>query len=86
METGNIVIKTGKQGDTVSANGTRYIPVGYHDGTTYITVNVPQEIVTVQGEDSSGTTAVAADIRKGKTARSKGKLVTGTMHRWTVSL
>ena len=79
LETGNIVIKTGKQGATVSANGTRYIPVGYHDGTTYIIVNVPQEIVTVQGEDSSGTTAVAADIREGKTARSKGKLVTGTM-------
>lgn len=79
LESGNIVTKNGKQGATVSANGNRYIPVGYHDGTTYITVNVPQEIVTVEGEDSSGTTAVAADIRKGKTARSKGKLVTGTM-------
>lgn len=79
LESGNIVTKNGKQGATVSANGNRYIPVGYHDGTTYITVNVPQEIVTVEGEDSSGTTAVAADIRKGETARSKGKLVTGTM-------
>ena len=79
LESGNIVTKNGKQGATVSSNGNRYIPVGYHDGTTYITVNVPQEIVTVEGEDSSGTTAVAADIRKGKTARSKGNLVTGTM-------
>ena len=85
LETGNIVTKNGKQGATVSANGNRYIPVGYHDGTTYITVNVPQEIVTVQGEDSTNCNAISANVRRyndaGKqvTFRAGGKLSYGAM-------
>lgn len=64
----------------ITTNGTKYFMRGkYYDDTASIYVNVPQEIVSIEGEDSSGTSAVAADIRKGKTARSQGSLVTGTM-------
>ena len=64
----------------ITTNGTKYFMRGkYYDDTVSVKVDVPQEIVRIEGEDSTGTSAVAADIRKGKTARSQGSLVTGTM-------
>ena len=65
---------------TYTSNGTKYIPnAGYYSTGSYFKVNVPQNITQVTGEDSTGTTAIAADIRSSKTARSKGSLVYGTM-------
>jgi hypothetical protein len=77
LETGEIDSKTGKQGTTVVSNGNKYIDKGYHDGTSYFTVNVPQEIAS--GEDSTSCTATASDVAQGKTFRSGGYLRTGTL-------
>lgn len=84
LEEGEIVQKTGKQGATVTTNANRYIPAGYHDGTSYITVNVPQEITTIEGEDSTNCTAEASDVRYGKSFRSGGSQKTGSLR--TVSV
>ena len=78
VEEGGIEIRSGKR-FTVTSNGNKSISSAYYDSSAYFEVNVPQTIVSGSGEDSTGTSAVAADIRKGKTARSKGRLVTGTM-------
>lgn len=37
---GTIQTKTGKQGSTITSNGTTSIPQGYHDGGSYVSVNV----------------------------------------------
>jgi hypothetical protein len=81
-ETGGIATKTGKQGSNVVSNGNKYIPVGYHDGTSYFNVNVSQTIV--DGEDSTNCTAEASDVRYGKSFRSGGSQKTGTLR--TVSI
>lgn len=81
-ETGGIATKTGKQGSNVVSNGNKYIPVGYHDGTSYFNVNVSQTIV--DGEDSTNCTAEASDVRYGETFRSGGTKKTGTLR--TVSI
>ena len=78
VEEGGIEIRSGKR-FIVTTNGNKSISSAYYDSSAYFEVNVPQTIVSGSGEDSTGTSAVAADIRKGKTARSKGSLVTGTM-------
>ena len=78
VEEGGIEIRSGKR-FTVTTNGNKSISRAYYDSSAYFEVNVPQTIVSGSGEDSTGTSAVAADIRIGKTARSKGSLVTGTM-------
>ena len=81
-ETGGIATKTGKQGSNVVSNGKKYIPVGYHDGTSYFNVNVSQTIV--DGEDSTNCTAEASDVRYGETFRSGGSQKTGSLR--TVSI
>jgi hypothetical protein len=81
-ETGGIATKTGKQGSNVVSNGNKYIPVGYHDGTSYFNVNVSQTIV--DGEDSTNCTAEASDVRYGKSFRSGGSQKTGSLR--TVSI
>lgn len=37
---GTIQTKTGQQGSTITSNGTTSIPQGYHDGGSYVSVNV----------------------------------------------
>ena len=37
---GTIQTKTGKQGSTITSNGTTSIPQGYHDGGSYVSVSV----------------------------------------------
>lgn len=37
---GTIKTKTGQQGSTITSNGTTSIPQGYHDGGSYVSVNV----------------------------------------------
>lgn len=77
LESGAIVTVSGKQGSTITSNGTKYINKGYHDGSSYMTVNVSQTINS--GEDSSACTATAADVRINKTFRAGGTQKTGTM-------
>lgn len=78
VEEGGVEIRSGKL-FTVTTNGLKSLSNAYYDSSAYFEVNVPQTVVSGSGENSTGTSAVAADIRKGKTARSKGSLVTGTM-------
>lgn len=62
----------------ITTNGTKTFMRGkYYDNTVSVKVDVPQNIVS--GENSTGTTATAEDIRNRKTARSGGAFVTGTM-------
>lgn len=77
LEAGTAAKKSGKQGGTVVSNGNIYVDKGFHDGTSYISVSVPQDIK--EGEDSTGCTAGVLDVRKGKTFLSGGIQQTGAI-------
>ncbi|MBO5970217.1 MAG: hypothetical protein J6S14_17190 [Clostridia bacterium] len=67
---------------TLTSNTSYTIPAGYHNGSGKVTADVPQTIVT--GEDSTDCTAVASDVRYGKSFRAGGIEDTGELR--TVSV
>lgn len=62
VEEGGVEIRSGKR-FTVTTNGLKSISSAYYDSSAYFEVNVPQNIVSGGGEDSTDCNATSSDVR-----------------------
>ncbi len=74
---GTIQTKTGQQGSTITSNGTTSIPQGYHDGGSYVSVNVSTTTANgALGEPSISLNTSTGVITATSNVRTSGYLST----------
>lgn len=84
---GTIQTKTGQQGSTITSNGTTSIPQGYHDGGSYVSVNVSTTTANgALGEPSISINASTGVITATSNVRTSGYLSTSATSSNTYTL
>lgn len=84
---GTIQTKTGKQGSTITSNGATSIPQGYHDGGSYVSVNVSTTTTNgALGEPSINLNTSTGVITATSNVRTSGYLSTSATTSKTYTL
>ena len=84
---GAIQTKTGQQGSTITSNGTTSIPQGYHDGGSYVSVNVSTTTTNgALGEPSISLNTSTGVITATSNVRTSGYLSTSATSSNTYTL
>ena len=84
---GAIQTKTGQQGSTITSNGTTSIPQGYHDGGSYVSVNVSTTTANgALGEPSISLNTSTGVITATSNVRTSGYLSTSATSSNTYTL
>lgn len=84
---GAIQTKTGQQGSTITSNGTTSIPQGYHDGGSYVSVNVSTTTTNgALGEPSISLNTSTGVITATSNVRTSGYLSTSATTSKTYTL
>lgn len=84
---GTIQTKTGQQGSTITSNGTTSIPQGYHDGGSYVSVNVSTTTANgALGEPSISLNTSTGVITATSNVRTSGYLSTSETSSKTYTL
>lgn len=84
---GAIQTKTGQQGSTITSNGTTSIPQGYHDGGSYVSVNVSTTTTNgALGEPSISLNTLTGVITATSNVRTSGYLSTSATSSNTYTL
>lgn len=84
---GTIQTKTGQQGSTITSNGTTSIPQGYHDGGSYVSVNVSTTTANgALGEPSISLNTSTGVITATSNVRTSGYLSTSATSSNTYNL
>lgn len=84
---GTIQTKTGQQGSTITSNGTTPIPQGYHDGGSYVSVNVSTTTANgALGEPSISVNTSTGVITATSNVRTSGYLSTSATSSNTYTL